>query len=59
MPAILLYGICNWAATPTEAAAIATLYALILSAFLYKALTIKSLYQILIESANLHLQLVL
>ena len=52
MPAILLYGIYGGVTTPTEAAAIATLYALILSAFLYKALTIKSLYQILIESAR-------
>ena len=52
MPAILLYGIYGGVTTPTEAAAIAALYALILAAGLYRALTFKSLYEILVESAR-------
>jgi tripartite ATP-independent transporter DctM subunit len=52
MPAILLFGIYGGATTPTEAAAVAALYALILAAFLYRALSVKSLYQVLIESAR-------
>ena len=43
MPAILLYGIYGGVTTPTEAAAIAALYALILAGGLYRALTFKSL----------------
>lgn len=52
MPVILLYGIYGGVTTPTEAAAIAALYALILAAGLYRALTIKSLYEILVDSAR-------
>ncbi|AFS49302.1 TRAP transporter, DctM subunit [alpha proteobacterium HIMB59] len=52
MPAILLYGIYGGVTTPTEAAAIAALYALILAAGLYRALTFNSLYEILVESAR-------
>jgi len=52
MPAILLYGIYGGVTTPTEAAAIAALYALILAGGLYRALTFKSLYEILVDSAR-------
>ena len=52
MPAILLYGIYGGVTTPTEAAAIAALYALILAAVFYRALSLQSLYRILVESAR-------
>ncbi len=40
MPAILLYGIYGGVTTPTEAAAVAAFYALILAAVFYRALTL-------------------
>ncbi|WP_029910253.1 TRAP transporter large permease [Pelobacter seleniigenes] len=52
MPAILLYGIYGGVATPTEAAAIAAAYALLLSVFLYRVMKVKTLYRILVESAR-------
>ena len=52
MPAILLTCIYSGVTSPTEAAAIAALYAFILAACFYRALTIKSLYQLFVESAR-------
>lgn len=52
MPAILLYGIYGGVTTPTEAAAVAAFYALILAAFFYRALSFRSLLEILIDSAR-------
>ncbi len=52
MPAILLYGIYGGVATPTEAAAIAAAYALLLSVFLYRVMKVSTLYRILVESAR-------
>ncbi|MDA9609806.1 TRAP transporter large permease [Paracoccaceae bacterium] len=52
MPAILLYGIYGGVTTPTEAAAVAALYALILAAIFYRALTISKFYSVLVESAR-------
>lgn len=52
MPAILLYGIYGGVTTPTEAAAVAAAYALLLSALFYRALSFKALYGILVESAR-------
>lgn len=52
MPAILLYGIYGGVTTPTEAAAVAAFYALILAAVFYRALTLKAFYGILVESAR-------
>ena len=52
MPAILLYGIYGGVTTPTEAAAVAALYALILAAVFYRALSIDQFYSILVESAR-------
>ena len=52
MPVILLYGIYGGLTTPTEAAAVAAFYALLLAALLYRALTIKALYNILVESSR-------
>jgi tripartite ATP-independent transporter DctM subunit len=47
MPAILLYGIYGGVTTPTEAAAVAAFYALLLAAFFYRALSFRSLYEVL------------
>jgi tripartite ATP-independent transporter DctM subunit len=52
MPVILLYGIYGGLTTPTEAAAVAAFYALLLAALFYRALSIKALYGILVESAR-------
>ena len=52
MPAILLYGIYGGVTTPTEAAAVAAFYALLLSVLVYRALTLRALVQILVESAR-------
>ena len=47
MPAILLFGIYSGVTTPTEAAAIAALYALLIAGGLYRALKLRSLYMFL------------
>lgn len=52
MPVILLYGIYGGATTPTEAAAIAAFYALLLAGLFYRALSLKSLYRVFVESAR-------
>ena len=52
MPAILLYGIYGGVTTPTEAAAVAAFYALFLAAFFYRALKLKKLYEIFVDSAR-------
>jgi TRAP-type transport system large permease protein len=52
MPVILLYGIYGGVTTPTEAAAVAAAYALLLSVFFYRSLKIKTLYTILVDSAR-------
>ncbi|WP_304617185.1 TRAP transporter large permease [Paracoccus sp. (in: a-proteobacteria)] len=52
MPAILLYGIYGGVTTPTEAAAVAAAYALLLSVFFYRALKLTTLYRILVDSAR-------
>jgi tripartite ATP-independent transporter DctM subunit len=52
MPAILLYGIYGGIATPTEAAAMAATYALLLAAFFYRELTWRALYDVLLDSTR-------
>lgn len=52
MPAILLYGIYGGVTTPTEAAAVAALYALFLAAFFYRSLSLAHFYEILVNSAR-------
>lgn len=52
MPAILLYGIYGGVTTPTEAAAIAAFYALVLAGLFYRTLSFVALYRILAESAR-------
>ena len=52
MPGILLYGIYGGVVTPTEAAAVAATYALLLAGFFYRALKISTLYEIFVRSAR-------
>ena len=52
MPVVLLGGIYGGAVTPTEAAAIAALYALLLATFFYRAISLGNLYSVLLESAR-------
>jgi tripartite ATP-independent transporter DctM subunit len=52
MPVILLSGIYGGATTPTEAAAVAALYALLLAAFFYRSVSWSSLARIFSESAR-------
>jgi tripartite ATP-independent transporter DctM subunit len=52
MPFILLYGIYGGIATPTEAAAMAATYALLLAAFFYRELTWRGLYNVLLDSTR-------
>ena len=52
MPVILLYGIYGGVTTPTEAAAVAAAYALVLASLFYRALTWKGLYAVLSTSAR-------
>ena len=52
MPVILLYGIYGGVTTPTEAAAIAAFYALLLAGLFYKALSFRTLFNVFVESAR-------
>ena len=52
MPVILLYCIYGGVTTPTEAAAVAAFYALILASIFYRALSFSNFYNILVESAR-------
>jgi len=50
LPVLLLGGIWSGAFTPTEAAAVAAFYAMLLAAFVYRALNWKGLYAVFAES---------
>lgn len=52
MPVVLLGGIYGGVTTPTEAAAVAALYALLISATLYRSVTLASIYNSLLSSAR-------
>ncbi|MGN6551887.1 MAG: TRAP transporter large permease [Pararhizobium sp.] len=52
MPVILLYGIYGGVTTPTEAAAVAAAYALVLAAVFYRALSLRTLYRVMAQSAH-------
>ncbi|MCB1504941.1 MAG: TRAP transporter large permease [Hyphomicrobiaceae bacterium] len=52
MPVILLYGIYGGVTTPTEAAAVAAAYSLLLAGLVYRALSLKGLYDIFLASAK-------
>ncbi len=52
MPVILLAGIYGGATTPTEAAAVAAFYALLVAGLLYRSLTLRTLYEVFVDSAR-------
>ncbi|MEO8543322.1 MAG: TRAP transporter large permease [Burkholderiaceae bacterium] len=52
MPVILLYGIYGGATTPTEAAAVAAAYALLLAGLFYRALSLKTLRLVMLDSVK-------
>ena len=52
MPVILLYGIYGGVTTPTEGAAVAAAYALLLAGLFYRALSVSSLYKIFVNSSR-------
>lgn len=52
MPVILLWCIYGGFTTPTEAASIAAFYALMISALLYRTITVSGLYSIFVTSAK-------
>ncbi len=52
MPIVLLGCLYSGVTTPTEAAAVAALYALLISAFLYRSVTWQGIYQSLVSSGR-------
>jgi len=52
MPVVLMYGIYGGITTPTEAAAVAAFYALVVSAVVYRSVKAKDLYQSLLVSGK-------
>jgi C4-dicarboxylate transporter DctM subunit len=52
MPVVLLGGIYSGIMTPTEAAAVAAAYALLVSVLIYRSITFRSLYAALLSSAR-------
>ncbi len=52
LPLVLLGGLYAGVFTPTEAAAVAALHALVLSAFVFKALSLRAFWDVVIESAR-------
>lgn len=51
MPVIILGGVLSGAVTPTEAAAVACIYAFCLAIFVYKEMKWKEFYNVLVDSA--------
>jgi tripartite ATP-independent transporter DctM subunit len=52
MPVIILGGIRMGVVTPTEAAVVAAVYALLVGMFVYRELTVKNLYGVLLRAAK-------
>lgn len=52
MPVVLMYCIYSGITTPTEAAAVAAAYALVISVVLYRSITWRGLYTSLVESSK-------
>jgi TRAP-type transport system large permease protein len=53
LPAIIIFGLRFGVFTPTEAAVVAAVYALIVGLFIYRQLTVKDLYQVFINAAKM------
>ncbi|WNS76560.1 TRAP transporter large permease [Bacillus sp. DTU_2020_1000418_1_SI_GHA_SEK_038] len=56
IPVIILGGIYGGIFTPTEAAGVSAVYALLISLFVYKEMDMKSLYRVCVDSAVLSAQ---
>lgn len=52
MPVIILGGIYGGIFTPTESAAVSAIYGLLVGLFIYRSITIKDIYQILVDSVS-------
>ena len=52
MPIVLMYGIYGGITTPTEAAAVAAFYALVISVVVYRSVSLPALYAALLTSAK-------
>ena len=52
LPVVLLFGIYGGVMTPTEGAAAAAAYALLASALIYRSISLKQLYEVLLSSAK-------
>jgi len=52
LPVVLLFGIYGGVMTPTEGAAAAAAYALLASALIYRAMSLKQLYGVMLSSAK-------
>jgi tripartite ATP-independent transporter DctM subunit len=52
MPVVLMAGIYGGATTPTEAAAVAAAYALVVSIVLYRSISLRSFYEAMLTSAR-------
>ncbi len=59
MPAIIVGGIVGGFFTPTEAAAVAVFVGIIISLFVYREITIKDLYPIIIKSTSLSASIII
>ncbi|WP_047152430.1 TRAP transporter large permease subunit [Aneurinibacillus tyrosinisolvens] len=53
LPAIIIFGLRFGVFTPTEAAVVAAVYALVVGLFIYRQLTVKDLYQVFINAAKM------
>ena len=53
MPVIILGGILGGIVTPTEAASLAVAYALFIGTFVYRTLTLKGFYGMLVRTARI------
>ena len=52
-PVIILGGLRSGAFTPTEAAVVAVFYGLFVGVFIYRTLTLRAIYDVLVESAEI------
>jgi len=52
LPVVLLFGIYGGVMTPTEGAAAAAAYALLASALIYRSISLRQLYAVLLSSAK-------
>lgn len=52
MPVIILGGIYGGIFTPTEAAAVSAVYGLFVGIFIYKSITVKDIYNLLVDSTS-------